>query len=309
MAARRSTPKTADHRKGSNGVAPSSAVQPQAGRQSAELTPAQREQARVREMLGRYEPQIRELLKGEDPKRFLRTIHVSIATTPKLTECTPASLVGAMLEVATLRLEVGVLGEAWILPYWNSKAKVSEAQLIVGYRGFMKLARNTNQVGPIQASIVREGEDFVYRLGTKEPIRHTPAMDPEGQKRPWVGAYAYAYIRGFDVPQVAYMTAEEIVEIKSKSPSASRGFGPWVDHEASMWMKSPVRQLAKFLPMSAEMQKAVSLDQLADAGQSQHLGAIPEAFGLGTPQLSTVAESDASGAEGSSAEGSTLPPQ
>lgn len=279
MAARRST-KSGDHRKGNGGNGggkPAANVPAKSDPKTRQLSPAQAQQKGARDLLERYSPQVADLLQTDDPKRFLRTMFVALASTPKLAECTQASLVGSMLEIATLKLEPGGgLGECWLLPYWNNKAKPKpalEAQLIVGYRGFMKLARNTREVGAIQASIVREGEAFTYQLGSNTPILHTPATDYEGQQRDWIGVYAYAYLKGHPVPQVHYMTAEDVNRIRAMSQAAAKGYGPWVDHEEAMWMKSAVRQLAKFLPMSSEMQRAVTIDGLGDAGVSQNLGA------------------------------------
>lgn len=38
-----------------------------------------------------------------------------------------------------------------------------------------------------------------------------------------------------------------------------------------MWKKTAIRQLCKYLPLSPEIQKAIALDEAADAGVAQHL--------------------------------------
>ena len=60
--------------------------------------------------------------------------------------------------------------------------------------------------------------------------------------------------------------------IRDKSPSSRSG--PWVTHYEEMGKKTVLRRLCKLLPASVELQRAVEVDELADSGIPQDLGAM-----------------------------------
>ena len=63
------------------------------------------------------------------PERFTRIVLSALSTNPKLAETTPQSFLGAMMTAAQLGLEPNTpLGQAYLLPYWNSKANAYECQ-------------------------------------------------------------------------------------------------------------------------------------------------------------------------------------
>jgi hypothetical protein len=68
------------------------------------------------------------------------------------------------------------------------------------------------------------------------------------------------------------MSRAEVDGIRARSKSADNG--PWVTDYAAMALKTVVRRLFKFLPVSIEIQQAVSLDEQAEAGVSQQNSAI-----------------------------------
>lgn len=75
------------------------------------------------------------------PERFTRIVLSALSTNPKLAETTPQSFLGAMMTAAQLGLEPNTsLGQAYLLPYWNSKANAYECQFQLGYKGLLDLA-------------------------------------------------------------------------------------------------------------------------------------------------------------------------
>jgi hypothetical protein len=72
--------------------------------------------------------------------------------------------------------------------------------------------------------------------------------------------------------QFDVMSRAEIDAIRKRSKSADDG--PWVTDYAAMAIKTVVRRLFKFLPVSIEMQSAVSLDEMAENGVSQQNSAV-----------------------------------
>ena len=214
------------------------------------------------------------------PERLARIVTTEIRKVPKLAECTPVSFFGAVIQCAQLGLEPGnALGHAYILPYDKSVKtdtgwkKIPEAQLIIGYRGMIDLARRSGQIVSIDARAVYEGDKFECRLGLDPHIEHEPdwnnANRTDAGKLQFV--YAVAKLKDGGI-QFDVMSRAEIEGIRARSKAAEKG--PWVTDFTAMALKTVVRRLFKFLPVSSEMQTAVGLDERAEAGLSQDNGAI-----------------------------------
>lgn len=201
------------------------------------------------------------LPKHLDVDRFARVALTTVKSSKALMQCDAKSLVGALIQCSILGLEPsGMTGEAYIVPFGK------EAQLIIGYRGFMKLARQSGQITNIYSRIVYQNEPFKLTVGTDPKIEHTP-IDPGERGRP-VGAYAVAVFKGGGVA-FEYLYKSEIENIGKSSRAFSSPSSPWQRFPDSMWKKTVIRQLAKFLPLSVELQQAVTLDEMAEAGKRQ----------------------------------------
>ena len=75
------------------------------------------------------------------PERFSRIVLSALSANRKLAETTPQSFLGAMMTAAQLGVEPNTpLGQAYLIPYWNGKAKVLECQFQLGYKGLIDLA-------------------------------------------------------------------------------------------------------------------------------------------------------------------------
>lgn len=214
------------------------------------------------------------------PERLARIVTTEIRKVPKLAECTPVSFFGAVIQCAQLGLEPGnALGHAYILPYdrnvkdGNGWTKVKEAQLIIGYRGMIDLARRSGQIVSIDARAVYEGDKFDCRLGLDAHIDHVPDWNNPNRANAAKLTFVYAVAKLKDGGiQFDVMSRSEVEGIRARSKAKDKG--PWVDDFAAMALKTVVRRLFKFLPVSIELQTAVSLDERADAGLTQDNGAI-----------------------------------
>ena len=266
-------------------------------------------QDRVLDLLGRDQTAV---------KRFYQTFSICLAQEPKLATCTRASLIGAMLEIATLRLEPGVLGEAWPIPFRNTRKNVFEAVVIIGYKGLMKLARNTGAVGKIDSEVVFEKDDFDWLKGTQQFLKFRKS--PDQQRGPMVAAWAQAEIllaNGAVSDQFEVMLGYEITKIRDGAPSARAATSPWKTDEESMWRKTVLRRLCKFLPSDAESRlgRAVAIDELLDAGKSQDLGSrAPDLSDLPIVDTDAVRDGEGegegeAGEEGQGENGETEAPQ
>jgi recombination protein RecT len=229
------------------------------------------------------------LPKHLNPERFARVFYTTILKTPKLLECDPRSLVSALIQCSELGLEpINALGQIYLLPFYNGKARRYEVQIIPGYRGYIQLAQNSGKIVDISAHVVYEGEPFELTFGTEEKITHVP-KPPSQRTDKKLGVYARAVFAN-KVVKTIWLWTEDVYKHRESSPGAwemdwstkppkfvldadgNKVLGktsPWRLWEEEMFCKTAIRVMAKFLPLSPEWKKMESLDTVVEAGQTQ----------------------------------------
>ena len=189
--------------------------------------------------------------------RMIRISLTELRKTPKLMECDDKSLFGAIVQCSQLGLEPGnSLGHAYLIPYGR------ECTLIIGYKGLIELARRSGQIVSISAREVHEKEKFVIKYGLNEVLEHEPNFVDRGKV---IGFYAIAQLKDGG-HQFEYMTLDDIEKVRESSKSSKGAMSPWVNYYNEMGKKTVVRRLFKYLPVSIDIQRAISLDEQADAG-------------------------------------------
>lgn len=192
-------------------------------------------------------------------ERVCRIALTEFRKTPKLMECEPMSVIAAVMVASQLGLEIGILGSAFLVPFYNSKASKMECNLIPGYRGLIDLARRSGNIVSISAEIVYENDIFDFEKGLHEKLIHKPVLTDRGDM---IAAYAVAKLKDGGA-QFIVMSKKEIDEVKTK---AKAQYGPWITDYNAMAQKTCVRRLFKWLPSSVEMQKIAILDEHGEVG-------------------------------------------
>lgn len=214
------------------------------------------------------------LPKHMTPDRMVRVATTCFRTIPKLLECSPESLFGAIIQCAQLGLEPGNgLGHAYLLPFEKKKKTQQgwitervDVQLIIGYRGMLDLARRSGQIESISAYAVYEGDKFECVLGLNPSLTHEPDWKNSLRNSPQkiVFVYAVAKLKDGGV-QFQVMSRADVEQIRARSKA--KDSGPWVSDYEQMALKTVTRRLFKWLPVSIEMQQAVAIDEQAERGQ------------------------------------------
>ena len=201
------------------------------------------------------------------PERLNRTIISTIKADPKLLECDRSSLFKSVMTAAVFGLEVDGRQSA-IIRYGR------KAQLLPMVSGLITLAHNAGFI--IDAQVVRQKDEFDYRLGLDPMLHHQPALSGgRGNDNPVIAAYAISWPIGnrpdrvFDV-----LSLEDIIARRDKS-SGWKAFQnnriketPWASDFAAMARKSAVRARANHLPW--QVQKAEELEGRHDRGEYTH---------------------------------------
>jgi recombination protein RecT len=169
------------------------------------------------------------------------------------------SLLSALLTAARLGLEPGT-EQFYLVPQSPRKGAPKEILGVVGYQGLVELMYRAGAISSVIVEVVHERDEFDYVPGRDE--RPTHKIDWRSADRGGlVLAYAYAVMKDGATSKVVVLNASDIAAIKAKSASAHSDYSPWRTNEKAMWLKSAARQLAKWVPTSAEYRRS----QIRDA--------------------------------------------
>lgn len=227
----------------------------------------------VRGLLAQALPQMSKALpKHLTGDRLSRIALTEIRKNPKLLECNPKSFIGSIMECAQLGLEPGAQrGEAHLVPYYNSSTKELDCQFIIGYKGMLKLARNSGEIKTVSGHCVYSNEVFEIEYGLEERMTHIPIFGDDKERGEFKGAYAVVKLKdgGYQftfVERAKIMKIRDIQLDKIKSDYGKK-FSPWVTSFEEMAVKTAIRRLYKFLPTSVEISRGLYLDEQADSGE------------------------------------------
>lgn len=200
----------------------------------------------------------------EKSNKFLGAV-VYCFQNSKLHECSKESIVSSFMKCAEYNLfPSSVSGEAYILPYKNRKTGSTEAQFQLGYKWIITLlARGGVR---LYTDIIRENDEIEITSGFEQNIIHKyPAKSPR-----WKAVWVYAIAITSDGQKfIKYMYRDDVLAFKKFSQSATakeewqRDKSPWNeenDPELNMWRKTAIKQIAKNLPITEQIDRAINDD-------------------------------------------------
>lgn len=200
--------------------------------------------------------------RGVEASQLVRDALTALRQTPDLAECDARSVLGGLMTCAQLGLRVGVLGHAWLLPFYDRKSRSKKATLVVGYQGLIDLAYRSDRVAGITARVVYENDPvWDVEYGTEDRLIHKPLMTgPRGKP---IAYYAVCHIKD-GRPLFFPMSHEEMEEYRDRYATAKNRegqvVGPWRDNFEGMALKTCIRQLSKSMPKSTEFSTALMAD-------------------------------------------------
>jgi len=236
-------------------VKPVEGKKPATPRHHTELSQAPKRQLTIRDQI--ESPKFREeiakaLPKHLTPDRFIRVAVSALTRTPKLKECEPVSLFGAMLTLSQLGIEPDGR-RAHLIPFENRKRGVVECQLIIDYKGLAELAMRSGLLSYLHADVVRDADIFEENMG--EIIAHK--IDRRKPRGEVYAAYAICKFKD-GTAKAEVMSSDEIEAIRKRSKAGNSG--PWITDWNEMAKKTVFRRLSKWLPLSPEFRDAVEAD-------------------------------------------------
>jgi recombination protein RecT len=232
----------------------------------------QKQPMTVQQQIDRLTPEFAKLLGNRmDPIRFARIAYSQVKLNEKLAQDMPG-LMTCIAIAATLRLEPGVLGQCYFVPYGGKNGVHN--QFITGWAGHVDLVTRANKA-TVRTLAVREGDDFDYELGSRPRIHFKPNLDGD-EDRPLLATVAIGHIVGMDdYPQIEVWGFDKLRKhLNRYNKVGDRHYafanGPKLEtsHNFEMYArKVPLLQVVKYLPKSVEWQMAAQLDYQADTGK------------------------------------------
>lgn len=221
----------------------------------------------MKELVEAQLPAIERQLAGTmNSEAFIRAVLSEVGKSPDLQAADPVTLLGGVMLAAQLRLEIGSgLGEFYLTPRKDKGKQICLP--IIGFQGFVKLALRSEFVINVQAFIVREGDEFSYGANAERGMYYEWKPRDFEDSRPMIGVVATAGMRGGGQTWV-YLTKEQV---EKRRPSYWQST-PWRDHHDEMSKKTAVRALAKYLPKSTDLGRAIE----ADEQKVQHVKGLDE---------------------------------
>ena len=194
---------------------------------------------------------------GSEPatvERFKTVLLSALTGSPKLLQADPATLVQAMREAAMWDLEPDGI-DAVIVPYWNSKRSVYEADFQVTARGYVTVLYRSPRVLFVDADLIYEADYFEYEKGAVPRLVHRPAMFGDRGKR--IGAYALVQLNtGFVRPIVLNEAAIDARRKRGRDPER----GTWAEWPDEMARKTALRSLMSLVPIERGVKAALAVE-------------------------------------------------
>lgn len=208
-----------------------------------------------------------------DAERFVRIALVAVTRNPGIQQCTRPSVLLSIMEAGRLGLMPDGK-EAAIVPY-RRKDGAKEATLLPMVQGFVNLIyRSSDRVKHVMARVVREGDEFDFRLGLNADLVHKPLGD---DRRPIT--HSYAYVKFSDAePLFEVMDIETLEQIRlsSSNPDGDVWKPEPQGWKGEMCRKSALKRLSKWLDLAPEVSRLIQFDNVAYGSEDQWDHGVPD---------------------------------
>ncbi|WP_250277393.1 recombinase RecT [[Clostridium] colinum] len=222
---------------------------------------------------------------------FITNISSAVIANPELQKCNAKSIIGAGLLGETLNLKTGVLGQYYLIPF-DKKVKVpketggyewkvvdSNAQFILGYKGYLQLAIRSGYYKKIVVTEIKEGELIKFNpLEEEIEVKLIEDFDKREQAKT-IGYYGmFEFVNGFR--KAIYWSKKQMETHADKHSQAFnleslrklennqipekelyKYSSNWYKNFDEMGKKTILRQLfSKYGMLSTELQQAIEFE-------------------------------------------------
>lgn len=209
--------------------------------------------------LEKFKPQMALALpKHLTPDRMARLAVTAFSTTPKLQECDPKTIIGAIMTASMLGLEINVDGQGFLVPYGKT------CQFVPGWKGLVDLV-NRSGAATVYTGVIFKDQQYTFSDGSsRELIIHneTDLDAPEDITH----AYAIGWVKGAERPHIELWRVSKIRKHRdryNKQGTKHYSFRDWEMYAR----KIPLLQVIKYIPKSIELRNAAQVAEAVESGQ------------------------------------------
>ena len=188
------------------------------------------------------------LFMREDSDAWIRGAILEVSKTPALVQFAKnnfPAFAGTLTRVAALGLPLN-RDMVYVLPFGSKQGM--QANVIMGWRGELELIYRAGNVETVHHEEIYEHDRYEWREGAPRLI--APAK--EGERGALRYAVAWAKMKSGEISQFAVVDRDRIAAAKKASRGSGSPSSPWVQHEAAMWRKTAIHELANFVDSSVE---------------------------------------------------------
>lgn len=131
-----------------------------------------------------------------------------------------------------------------LIPRYSSVLKMVEATLMIGFRGYKKIAADAGAFSRIDTQLIYSNDFFEFQ-GVDQPVIHKVNVLSPALRGNIIGGYCMAKIKNPDFPNemiTTVMSPEELFAIE-KNATSKGGYSPWTGpFKTQMYLKSIIRR-------------------------------------------------------------------
>lgn len=175
--------------------------------------------------------------------RMTRIALTAFNLNPALANCDPKSVFAAVIMSSQLGLEIGIQGQAYLVPYGK------QCQFIAGWQGLVDMVSRSGRAS-VWTGAVYEGDEFDYGMGSEQWIKHK-AGDNHGISKV-THVYAVGKIKESEHSIIEVWTIKRVENHRDKYNKVGKRHYSYENLEM-YGRKVALLQVLKYMPKSVEL--------------------------------------------------------
>jgi|TARA_Y100000310_G_scaffold10507_1_gene11187 recombination protein RecT len=190
----------------------------------------------------------------------LKMALIAVTDNSRLLSCSNTSIYRSLVQTCQMGLSLSpVLNEAHLIPYGD------DCTLQVGYRGWLKLARESGELQDIYAETVCENDKFQVKKGLHPDLVHEIAVGGKAVRGVPTYVYAVALFKS-GYARFEVVPWSDIEKAKQLSKRGNKVNPAWAMWEEEMGKKVAIKRLVKTLPLGEKLARAAAIEHKAMDG-------------------------------------------
>ena len=181
---------------------------------------------------------------------------IAVTDSPKVLDCSPVSIYRSFMQTCQMGLSLSpILNEAHLIPYGGT------CTLQVGYRGWIKLAKESGEIQDIYAEVACENDEFKVTKGLAPDLIHELATIRGVPTHVYaVALFKNGYAR-FEV--VPWSDIEKAKNLSKRGGKTNPAWAMWAEEMAK---KVAIKRLVKTLTLGSNLARAAAIEHKANDG-------------------------------------------